>query len=137
MEALPPEELARIHPLLLEDERRRNRDKYVYTYDVLIENWATEFSIWPVPNADALQIINGKVGYDDLLFEDQNEVEKGMFSEELRQFVAQHMPGGQMLCEATNYGACLKEKCPLFRAKDTEVGGEYGICGEYKMAFRK
>ena len=104
MEVLPEEEISRIHPLLFEDENKRNRNQFEYAYDILVRNWAFNFSIWPMPNADALRIINGKVECDDLPFEDQNEVEKGIFFEDLQQFVAQHMPDGQMLCEATNYG---------------------------------
>lgn len=137
MKALLPEEFACIHPLLLEDERRRNRDKYVYAWDVLVRNWEDEFSVWPVPNADALRIINGKLQCDALSSEEQNKVERERTFEKLRQFVAQHILERQMLCEAINHALCLQERCPLFLAKNTTIGGEYGICGEYKTAFRK
>ena len=136
METLPPEEVNRIRPLLLEDEKRRDHNKFLYAYDILVRNWAFSFSIWPLPNADVVQIINNEVDYNDLPFEDQNEFEKGMLFEDLRQFVVQHMPGERMLCEAMNYVACLEEKCPLFRHKNTEAGGQYGICSEFKIAFK-
>lgn len=137
MEALPEEEIGRIHPLLLEDERKRDRAQFAYAYDVLAENCITQFSIWPMPNADVTHIINGEIDLDDLLFEDQNEFEKGLFFEELQEFIAQHTTKGQMLCEAMDYGPCLQERCPLFRDRDTPGGGEHGICVEYKIAFRK
>lgn len=137
METLPPEEVNRIRPLLLEDERRRDRNKFLYTYDILVKNWASSFSIWPLPNNDVVQIINNEIDYNDLPFEDQNEVEKGMLFKDLREFLAQHMPGERMLCEAMNYVVCLEGKCPLFRLKNTEAGGQYGICSEFKIAFKK
>ena len=137
MKELPEEEINRIHPLLLEDEISRNRGQFVYAYDILRRNWVVPFSIWPLPNADVLRVINGEINYNDLPFEDQNEAEKGIFFEDQRQFVAQHMPGGQMLCEARNHEVCLQEKCPLFKLKNSKTGGPYGICPEYKITFRK
>ncbi|KPJ57219.1 hypothetical protein AMJ49_01240 [Parcubacteria bacterium DG_74_2] len=138
MDKLPEEEISRIHALLLEDERSRNRGQFVYAFDILKRNWAVPFSIWPLPNADALRVINGEVDYNDLPFEDQNEAEKGIFFEDQRQFVAQHnIPGEPMLCEAMGHKICLQEKCPLFKPKDSKEGGPYGICAEYKIAFRK
>ena len=137
MEKLPAKEIARIHPLLLEDEERRRRDLYNYAYDILKENSIVPFSIWPIPNVDARRIIIGEITFDDLLLEDQNEVEKGIFFEDLRRFMAQYMPGGQILCEALAYKPCLRENCVLFRAPGTIAGGEYGLCEEYKIAFVK
>ena len=137
MEKLPEEEIARIQPLLLEDERRRRRDLYVYTNDILKEASVVFLSVWPIPNLDALRIIIGEITFDDLLLEDQNEAEKGIFFEEQRQFVAKHMPASQMFCEALAYKLCLRENCIIFRAPGSIAGGEYGLCEEYKIAFAK
>ena len=138
MDKLPEEEINRIHPLLLEDERNRNRGQFVYAFDILKRNWVVSFSIWPLPNADVLRVINGEIDYDDLPFEDQNKVEKGIFFEDQRQFVAQYYtPEEPMLCEAMGHKVCLQEKCPLFKPKGSKEGGSHGICSEYKIAFRK
>jgi len=137
MEKLPEEEIARIHPLLLEDERKRRRDLYNYANDILKMNSIVPFSIWPIPNVDARRIIIGEITFDDLLFEDQNEAEKGIFFKDQWQFIARNMPGGQILCEALAYKPCLQEKCSLFRAPGTSAGGQYGLCEEYKIAFEK
>ena len=137
MEKLPEEEIARIRPLLLKDEWRRRRDLYDYAYDILKRNSIVPFSIWPIANVDARRIIIGEIDFEDLPYEDQNEAEKGIFFEDLRRFMAQHMPGGQMLCEALAYKQCFREKCTLFRAPGTIAGGKYGLCEEYKIAFRK
>ena len=82
MDKLPNKEINRIHPLLLEVERNRSRGQFVYTFDILKKNGTASFSIWPLPNADALRVIQGEVDYNDLSFEDQNEAEKGMLFEE-------------------------------------------------------
>jgi hypothetical protein len=137
VEVLPDEEAHRILPLLLEDGEKRIRSHFEYAFDILARNCASVFSIWPIPNADALRIINGETNYDDIPFEDQNEVEKGISFGELQQFIAQHMPVGQMLCEVVNYQPCLQERCPLFRTKGSAAGGQYGICAEFKTAFRR
>lgn len=137
MEKLPAEEIARIRPLLLEDERKRRRNLYDYAYDILKRNSIVPFSIWPMTNIDARRVIIGEINIDDLPFEDQNEVEKGIFFKDQRQFIANHMSGGQMPCEVLAYKPCLQEKCPLFRAPETSAGGQYGLCEEYKIAFEK
>lgn len=138
MDKLPDEEINRIHPLLLEDERKRNRGQFVYAFDILKRNWTTSFSIWPLPNADVFRVLNGEVDYNDLPFEDQNEVEKGMLFENQRQFVARYnIPGEPILCEARDHKVCLQEKCPIFKPKGSKEGGPYGICAEYKITFRK
>jgi len=137
MEKLPAGEIARIQPLLLEDERRRRRDLYRYTHDILIEASIVYSLVWPMPNIDARRIVIREITFDDLLLEDQSETEKGSFFEEQRLFVAQHIPGKQMLCEALAYKPCLGKKCPLFRAPGTIAGGKYGLCEEYKIAFKK
>jgi len=137
LDKLPKEEIDRIHPLLLEDERSRNRGQFVYAFDILKRNWVVSFSIWPLPNADVLRVINGEIDYNDLPFEDQNEAEKGMFFREQRQLVAlYYTPEEPMLCEAMDHKVCLQEKCPIFKPKGSKEGGDYGICGEYKIAFR-
>jgi len=79
MEELPQEEAIRILPLLEEDERRRDRKKFVYAFDILKRNSACEYSIWPMPNADVMRIIDRQIKPDDIPYEDQNEVEKGFF----------------------------------------------------------
>lgn len=137
MEKLPAEEIARIQPLLLEDERRRRRDLYNYTYDILREASIVFSLVWPMPNVDARRIIIDEITFTDLLLEDQSETGKRKFFEEQRQFVAQRMPEVQMLCEALAHKPCLGEKCPLFRAPGTIAGGKYGLCEEYKIAFKK
>lgn len=137
MEELPVEEIKRIHTLLLEDDKKRDRSQFVYAFDVLKKNWIVPYSIWPIPNSDVLKILDGKVDYNELLFEDQNEIEKGILFEDQRQLVEQHVLGGKILCEANNYRPCFQEKCPLFRAKSTKQGGKYGICSEFKIAFTK
>ena len=140
MEKLPEAEIARIQGLLSDDERKRDRKEFEYTFDILKKAWAFPYSIWAIPNSDALRIINREVDYDNLFFENLNEVEKGMHFEDQRQFTARYIsrvPEAEMLCEARDYEPCLQGKCPIFRAKGSEVGGKYGICPEYKIAFKR
>lgn len=137
MENLPAEEINRIRPLLSDDERKRDRGRFVYAFDILKRNWTVSYSIWPVPNSDVAEVINSEVDYNNLPFDNQNEVEKGMLFEDQRQFIAQHISEEPMLCEARNHQPCLQEKCPIFRAKHTEAGGEHGICSEFKIACWK
>lgn len=137
MKELTVEDVSRLRPLLLEDEEKRDRGKFVYAFDILKKYWIVPFSIWPKPNLDVLRVISGEVTYTDLPFDPQNEVEKGMLFEDQRQFVSKHISKGQMLCEARNHELCLEEKCPIFRLKNTEAGGEHGICSEFKISFKK
>lgn len=137
MKKLLKEYISRLRPLLLEDEEKRDRGKFVYTFDILKKYWAVPFSIWPKSNIDVLRVISGGVAYTDLPFDPQNEVEKGMLFEDQRQFVSKHILKGQMLCEARDHKLCLKEKCSIFRLKNTEAGGKHGICSEFKISFKK
>ena len=137
MENLPVEEINRIRPLLLDDERKRDRGRFVYAFDILKRNWTVSYSIWPLPNSDVLRVISGEVDDNRLPFDNQNEVEKGMFFEDQRQFIAQHISEEPMLCEVREHKPCLQEKCPLFRAKNKKAGEEHGICAEFKIAFWK
>lgn len=134
---LPKGEVILNREFLEKDERKRDRKEYIYTYDILVKNWVVPFSIWPIPNIDALSIINGELGYNTLPFDDQNEVEKGIFFEDQRQLIAKYMPSKEMLCEVLNYGICLGKNCPLFRLEGSKEGGKYGVCSEYKVAFER
>lgn len=137
MDELPAEEIARISPLLRKDERRRRRDLFHYANDILAANSVVPFSIWPMPNVDARRVIIGQISAENLPYEEQNEVEKGMLFEDQQQFVAQNMPADQMLCEVLIYRPCLQERCPLFRTPNSIAGGRFGICEEFKIAFEK
>ena len=99
MDNLPAEEINRIRPLLLDDESRRDRGRFVYAFDILRRNWTVSYSIWPLANSDVLRVISGEVDYDKLPFDNQNEVEKGMLFEDQRQFIIQHISEEPMLCE--------------------------------------
>ena len=137
MDELPAEEIARISPLIVKDEKKRRHDLFYYANDILAVNSAVPHSIWAMPNVDVRRVIIGKIKAESLPYEEQNEVEKGMLFEEQRQFVAQYMPAGQMLCEVLVYRPCLQKDCPLFRAPNTIAGGRFGICEEFKIAFKK
>lgn len=128
MESLPNEERARILILLSEDEKKRDRARFVYSYDILKQHCIAPLSIWPMPNRDVLWVISGGAAYENIPYEDLNEVEKGMTFKDLLQFVVKHA-GEEALCEARDE-KCIKEKCPLFRKKE-------GICPEFKIAFRR
>lgn len=131
MEILPREENERILGLLSRDEKERDRARFCYAFDVLKRNWVCPFSIWPLPNEDARRVITGQAIYDELPFENLNEVEKGLFWREQRRFVGDNTSAGrEMLCEAMNNQPCTRESCPLFRS-------EKGICSKYKLVFRK
>lgn len=137
MKTLPQEETSRLLPLLQEDDTERDHKNFVYAFDILRQNWAVPYSIWPMPNADIRKIIDGQINPDDMPYEDLNEYEKGIFFEEQRQFIAKNMQRQRrMLCEARDYKPCLQGECPLFRMKGTKAGGLHGICSEYKIAFR-
>lgn len=140
MEELPRHEVDRIHGLLLADEARRSRAVYIYTNDILFQNSVAPFSIWPLPNSDVSRIHVGEIDYDTLLYEDRNEVEKGILFEDQRQLIelcAEQCLSKEMLCEAQGHRLCLREQCPMFAPPHSEVGGQYGVCREYKLAFRK
>lgn len=136
MDTLPRNEIHRIHGLLLQDDIERERLLYTYTNDILFRNSVAPFSIWPLPNNDVKRIHDGEVDYNAIPYEDQNEVEKGMFFEDQRRLVAQQFPK-EMVCEAIGYQSCLRNQCPLFAAPDSVAGGKHGICREYKLAFSK
>lgn len=136
MDSLPPDEVIRIHRWLIEDESRRDRRNYEYAYDALAKNWVVPFSIWPLPNGDAVRVITGEEDYENIPWEDQNEVEKGMCFEDQREFLAKHQPD-EFLCEANFYSLCLREKCPLFRPAGSKAGGKSGLCAEFKIALKK
>lgn len=137
MEELQQEETSRLSTLLLEDDVKRDRKNFVYAFGILKRVWIWEYSVWPMPNVDVRKVIEGKINLDDIPYEDQNEIEKGMLFEEQRQFIAQYMrEQKQMFCEAINYEPCLRGECPLFRIKNTKAGGLHGICSEYKTAFK-
>lgn len=128
MESLPNEERVRILILLSEDEEKRDRARFVYSYDILQQHCIVPLSIWPIPNRDALLVISGAVAYENMPYEDLNEAEKGMTFKDLLQFVVKHA-GEEALCEAMDK-KCIEEKCPLFRKKES-------ICPEFKIAFRR
>ena len=136
MEELPMEEQERLQVLLFDDEQKRNREEFEYTFDVIVKNWACSYSMWSMPNSDVVRIINGEIGLDDILFEDSNEFHKGMLFEDVRQMIAKYASKKMMCCEARDYEPCLKKECPFF-ADSEEVGGKYGVCREFKTAFRK
>ncbi len=137
MEELPREEQSRLLKLLSEDDKKRNRGAFHHSFEIIENNWACQYSIWPMPNDDAFSVIHKRSDYGSYLAEDLNEVEKGMLFQDQREFIAKHIKNGDMLCEAREYTPCFQEKCPLFAPRGTESGGEYGICREFKIAFRK
>ena len=138
MEELPREEVFRLEELSIVDEQRRDRKQFKYGFDILKRNWAYRFSIWPMPNEDVLQIINGKIGLDDVPFEDLNEFHKGMLFQELSHFIFEHIAKGkEILCEARDYSPCLKGACPLFRDEVDKTGEKLYLCSEFKIAFIK
>jgi hypothetical protein len=138
MKELPGDEIDRIHGLLLKDEGSRDRLFYIYTNDILFQNSAAPFSIWPLPNSDVERIHSREAEYDMLPYEDQNEVEKGILLEDQRCLVAsQILSGKKMLCEARDHQPCLQEKCPMFAQPGSKEGGQYGICRESKLTFYK
>lgn len=136
MEELPQEEAVRVEALLLEDERGRDRNAYIYANDILVANSVVPFSIWPMPNGDVLRVIRREITAEEIPYEDDNEAQKGMCFEDHRQLMAEHATGVP-LCEATGYEPCLKERCPLFRHPGTKQRGEHGLCEEFKIAFLK
>ncbi len=136
MEKLPQDEISRIHRMLLYDETHRDRSKFSYLYDVITEHSAAPFSIWPIPNGDVRRIHLREISYDSLPFENHNEVEKGiLFKDQRRYITIRHRD--EILCEAENYETCRKEQCPLYESPGSEMGGQHGICREFKFAFRK
>lgn len=139
MEELPREEISRLHKLLIEDDKYRNQQLFFHSYDIIVRNSASSLSIWPMPNADIRRILDGKINYNSgpILFDDNNEVQKGMLFEDQRAFISQHHPKKPMLCEARNYQTCFHGECPIFRERGTKAGGAYGICSEFKIAFQR
>lgn len=137
MRELPRDEIERIHRWLIEDEEKRDRTIYRYANDILATNCIVPFSIWPLPNGDAVRVLTKEVDYNNLPYEDQNEIEKGMIFGDQRRFITRHIHGGPMLCEAREYQPCLETACPLFHTKDTPEGNQHGICSEFKVAFNK
>jgi hypothetical protein len=137
MERLPAREQERILSLLKQDDHKRNRRDFLHSFEIIEQNWACKYSIWPIPNSDAREVIDKKVAYGFLPVEELNEVQKGMLFEDLRKFIASNINKGQMLCEAIDYEPCIKEKCPLFAQPGSKSGGQYGLCREFKTAFKR
>lgn len=137
MEELPHDEADRIRRWLIKDEERRDRTKYRFANDVLAASCIVPFSIWPLPNGDVVRVLTKEVSYDELPYEDLNEVEKGICFADQQRFIAEHIRKGQMLCEAREFQPCLGAACPLFCVKGSSEDGQYGICSEFKIAFKK
>ena len=137
MKKLSIGEIRRIQPMLVDDETKRNLATYWHANDVMASHCVVPFSIWPLPNADMVDVIAKKVDYNNLPFEDQKEVEKGILFEDQREFISEYFGSGSMLCEAMEYRLCLKAHCPLFYEEGTPSGGQYGVCSEFKIAFKK
>lgn len=118
----------------IKDERKRDRDRYDYSFDVLSRQWAVPFSIWPTPNTVVRQIIDGEVEYNDLPYDHLNEVQKGMFWTEQVEFVAKHADQ-KIICESLGR-ACLLHECELYVAAMAK-NHERPVCREYKFMFEK
>lgn len=127
IDGLSKEEVGRIVPLLQKDQIARSRSGLDHSAEIIERNCVAVYSIWQIPNQDAREVIDGKVGYDDLLYNDNNEVQKGMLFEDLRTFQKKH-EGKPALCEAQNYAPCRSKDCPIFNKKQ-------GVCGEFKVAY--
>jgi hypothetical protein len=137
MEQLPRQETERLLSLLEQDDHKRNRRDFLHSFEIIEKNWACQYSIWPMPNDYVLLILNKGAKYNSFPVEDLNEVQKGMLFKDLRQFIADNSSKGEMLCEARNYGLCLKEHCPIFVPPGSKSGGQYGLCSEFKIAFKR
>ena len=138
MEELPKKEIRRLRSLSIADEERRDRQCFLYSFDIMSRNWAFPFSIWSMPNEDVLRVISQELNLDDIPFENLNEFNKGGLFKEFCQFVAEQLiDGEEMLCEARNYNPCFKDECPFFLDENKETGEKFYICSEFKTVFRK
>ncbi|OGD85767.1 hypothetical protein A2Z23_02640 [Candidatus Curtissbacteria bacterium RBG_16_39_7] len=119
---------------VLEDEARKDREKFEYASDVIAQHCIVPFSIWVEPNFNMRKVLDG-VDYGELPYDEDNEVQKGMFWKEQAEFIAKH-EGQTMLCEALEEEPCSQTECPLFvPAGTTNPKHSQHLCREYKIAF--
>lgn len=116
---------------LLADEANRDRDKYVYTADAIINAGITPLSIWPESSQNVADVIAGKIDYNSLPVDDLNEFHKGGLFTEQQDIVFKN-EGKCTLCEAQNMRPCLEENCILYNSKLSPP-----VCREFKIAFKK
>jgi len=113
------------------DERGRNREQYDYTGDALRESGILPLSIWPESNQNVKNVISGKVDYNTLPIDEENEIYKGFCFTEQQDIILRNW-GKYSLCEALDMNPCLEERCKLY---NSELGPP--VCREFKIAFKK
>ena len=129
------EEVILRNRLLLEDFGRI-RDEFNYTYDAL-----PHLMTYPDSHDDVKKVISGKVDYNMLPFDDENEMYKGWAMKDQAEIVKAN-EGKELLCEALAMKPCKKEECPIYMApgsKDSEgnILTDVPLCHEFKIAFKK
>lgn len=113
------------------DETGRDRERYVYTIDALLNHAITPLAIWPESNHNIAAVIDGRLDYDRLPFDPGNEIHKGGLFTEQQDVILRHYTDGTQ-CEALDMKPCLEKKCPLYNPRLSPP-----VCREYKMAFRR
>lgn len=139
---LTESEKAKLASRLKGDEETRDRGRFFYTFDAIKRNWigGTDHIIWPEPNINIRAVINGEVTYDNLPYDGDNEIHKGMCIKD-QHFIVGKNQDEKLLCEAREMKDCLKKDCEFFVPKghvDSE-GNQYPtpVCREFKIAFRR
>lgn len=125
------------------DELQRNRARLNYTWDAIEGSWIPgfEYTIWTESNANTLAIIQGDIGYEELPYDPDNEIYKGMCFKDQQQIIEEHA-GETMYCEALGYNPCLGSECPLFIKEGYDMGDDVGpsrtpLCREFKIVFER
>lgn len=75
------------------------------------------------------KVLNGEIDYNDLHYDDKNEVVKGYFFFAQALYIRYFGENATPKCSASNSN-CIKEKCPLY--VEIDLGW---ICREYKVIF--
>lgn len=80
------------------------------------------------------EVIEGKIDYNNLPYDEENEVRKGYYFKELAEFIKRNEGMGKgAMCHATKK-ECLRENCRLYAfPKDGAAKG--WVCREYKIYF--
>lgn len=116
---------------LQEDEAIRQREKFVYTVDALLESFFLPGQVWPESNANVRAVVDGTTDYNRLPFDEDNEVAKGTAFPKQQEIVSRNQDS-QPLCEARQYEPCRREECILYHASTNPP-----VCREFKIAFPK
>ena len=129
--AITDREIVTLRSELADDERGRDRRQFSYTIDSLLNSTLVPYEVWPESNGRVAKVISGKVDYDGLPADTENEIYKSWAFPKQQEIIAQN-DIGKALCEAQGMDPCKKEQCVLY---DSTNGTPY--CREFKIAFRK